>query len=162
VLLAAAGIAGTQLLGWWWADAVATILIGILLGIVAIFLGRQNRTYLIDRAVSADVQSRILRIIRGHDDVRKILGVRTRIVGAGQLSFTADVEFDGEVISERVLDRMNLKSTFEKLESPEDLDRLLDEHARIVVDELGNEVDRIEAAVRDQFPGAAFIQIEVD
>ncbi len=78
------------------------------------------------------------------------------------MSFNADVEFDGKVISDRLQQRMDLASALRDLKTPEDLDRLLDEHARRVVDELGEEIDRIEADVRAQVPGAAFIQLEID
>ena len=162
VMLAAAGIAADQWLGWWWADPVAAILIGILLGAVAVFLGVQNRSYLLDRAVSADVQARVLGLLRQQGSVKSVLGVKTRIVGADVFSFNADVEFDGKIISDRVANRMQVKEAFERLKTPEDLDRLLDEHARVVVDELGQEVDRIEQRVRNQVPGARFIQLEVD
>ena len=163
VALAALGIMATHYLGIAWADAAATIIIGLLMGFIALFLVRQNRTYLIDRAVGADVQRRILDIIRGrHPSVENIFEIKTRVVGAGIMSFTAEIEFDGAILSERVVKRLDLREELAKLETPEDLDRLLDEHARIVVDELGNEIDRIEEAVREQIPGATFIALEVD
>lgn len=163
VLLAAAGIAASELLGWHWADPVAAILIGLLLGFIAIFLGAQNRGYLLDRALSADVQARILATIRSSgQSVRGIFDIRTRLVGADLYAFNADLEFDGKVISDRVLARVDVNQAFKDLKTPEDLDRLLDEHARVVVDELGNEIDRIEDAVKSQVPGARFIFLEVE
>lgn len=163
VILAALGITASELLGWHWADPVAAILIGILLGAIALFLGMQNRRYLLDRAVSADVQARILAAIRtSGSSVRNVFEVKTRVIGAEMFTFNADIEFDGTVISERVLARTDVKAAFDSLKTPEDLDRLLDAHAKVVVDELGNEVDRIEEAVRSQVPGARFIRIEVD
>lgn len=163
VILAAVGIGAADLFGWHWADPVAAILIGVLLGIIALFLGAQNRGYLLDRALSADVQARILATIKSSgQSVRGIFDVRTRLVGADLYAFNADLEFDGKVISDRVQERMDVDKAFEELKSPEDLDRLLDEHARVVVDELGNEVDRIEDAVKDQVPGASFIFLEVE
>jgi zinc transporter 9 len=162
IILAFAGIYATHTLGIVWADAAATIAIGVLLGVIAIFLGRQNRTYLIDRAISGDVQNKILTIIRSHKAVDGIFDVKSRIIGAGQMSFTADIEFDGKDISDKVQERMDLKKEFDALKSPEDLDRLLDNHARVVVDELGNEIDRIENELKTQIPGASFIQLEVD
>lgn len=162
VIFAMIGIFMSSVLHIWWADAAAAITIGLLLGVVALFLGAQNRAYLLDRAVSADVQARVLGVIRKEHSVAKVLDVKSRVVSANLFSFNADVEFDGKVLSERVMKRMNLSEAFDKLKSPEDLDRLLDEHARIVVDELGEEVDRIEKKVREQIPGAKFIQLEVD
>ncbi len=163
VLLAAAGIAASEFLGWHWADPVAAILIGLLLGFIALFLGAQNRGYLLDRALSADVQARILATIRrSGSSVKDIFDVRTRIVGADLYAFNADIEFDGKVISDRVQERSDVNQAFAALKTPEDLDRLLDEHARIVVEELGNEIDRIEEAVKAQVPAAKFIFLEVE
>ena len=163
VILAAIGIGLSHAFGWHWADPAAAILIGILLGVVAIFLGAQNRGYLLDRALSADVQARVLGIIRQSGrSVKGIFDIRTRIVGANLFAFNADLEFDGKVISDRVQERMDVKQAFEDLKTPEDLDRLLAEHARVVVEELGNEVDRIEEAVKKQVPAAKFIFLEVE
>ena len=162
ILLAFIGIYGTHSLGIPWADAAATILIGVLLGAIAVFLGYQNRAYLIDRSISHDVQQKILNIIRSHNTVDGVFDVKSRIIGAGQLSFTADVEFDGKDISDKVQQRMDLEQEFKNLKSAEDLDRLLDNHARVVVDELGHEIDRIEKQLKEQVPGASFIQLEVD
>lgn len=162
VIFAMVGIFMSTALHIWWADAVAAITIGVLLGVVAIFLGAQNRAYLLDRAISADVQSRILGLIRKEHSVAKVLEVKSRVVSSNLFSFNADIEFDGAVLSERVMKRMNVEEAFEELKSPEDLDRLLDAHAKVVVDELGEEIDRIERNVRDQVPGARFIQLEVD
>lgn len=162
VIFAMIGIFMSTALHIWWADAAAAITIGVLLGVVALFLGAQNRAYLLDRAISADVQARVLGVIRKEHSVAKVLDVKSRVVSANLFSFNADIEFDGAVLSERVMKRMNVDEAFEKLKGPEDLDRLLDEHARVVVDELGEEVDRIEKKVRDQIPGAKFIQLEVD
>jgi zinc transporter 9 len=168
VLLAMAGIGLSTWLHLTWVDAVAAILIGLLLGGVAVFLGAINRTYLLDRAVSADVQARVLAALRRRapDDaqatVRDVLDVKTRVIGRDVFSFTAQVELDGRALSERVLDRMQVEKAFASLQSPADLDRLLDQHAHVVVEEVGHEIDRIEKEVRNQVPGAKFIQLEVE
>lgn len=163
VMLAAAGIAASEFLGWHWADPAAAIAIGVLLGIIAMFLGAQNRSYLLDRAVSADVQARVLATIRDSSkSVERVADIKTRIVGADLFSFTADIEFDGKVLSDRIQQRLDVKKLYEELKNSEDLDKLMDQHAYLVIDELGREVDRIEAAVRAQVPGAGFIQLEPD
>lgn len=164
VIMAGIGIGLSNALHAPWIDAVTAILIGLLLGAIALFLGAVNRAYLLDRAVSADVQARVLAAMRGvsKGSVADFASIKTRVVGQDLFSFSADVEFDGRVISDRVQKRMNLEASFEGLGSAEDLNRLLDEHARVVVEELGHEVDRIEKEVRAQVPGARFIQLEVD
>jgi len=164
VIMAAVGIALSEALHLPWIDAVTAISIGLLLGAIALFLGAVNRAYLLDRAVSADVQARILASMRkvSQGSVSSVAEIKSRVVGENVFSFSADIEFDGAIISDRVVRRMDLRSALSTLKSPEDLDRLLDEHARVVVEELGNEVDRIEKEVRAQVPGARFIQLEVD
>lgn len=163
VVLAALGIAAYTFFGWWWADGAAAIAIGLLLGFVALFLGKQNRTYLLDAAISSDAQAKCLAIIReSGKSVKDIFRVHTRVIGADQFALKADVEFDGAKLSDRILSRTQVEEAFKNLKTPEDLDKLLDEHARVVVEELGNEVDRIEKALVEAVPGAKFIQLEPD
>ena len=162
VLFAMLGIFLSTVFDIWWADPAAAILIGVLLGGVALFLGAQNRAYLLDRAVSADIQRRILGILSAQSSISKVLEVKTRVVSADDFSLAADIEFDGKVLSDRLLNRRDVEKAYAELKSPEDLDRLLDDHARVVVEELGNEVDRIEKLVRDQVPAARYIQLETD
>lgn len=164
VVFAAIGIFATQYLHLLWADAAATIAIGLLLGAVAIFLAKQNRDYLLDRSVGSATERQILDVIKSvtGSSLRSIYDVKTRILGDGHFKFNADVVFDGKVLSDRVQERMNIEEAYGKLTNAADLDKLLDEHARVVVEEIGREIDRIERAVQEEFPGAALIEIEVD
>ena len=47
-------------------------------------------------------------------------------------------------------------------QSPEELERFLVEFGGQVIDQLGDEVDRVEQEVTKQFPEAAFVDLEAD
>lgn len=162
VLTAGAGIAASHFLGWVWADSVAAILIGVLLGAVAIYLGIQNRSYLLDRAVNIEVQARLLSAIQNTGNVTQIAQIKTRVLGADRFAVSAEIDLDGQRISERLQEGMKLDDELAKLKTVDDLDRLLDLYAVRVVDALGEEINRIEAEIQAQVPAAHFIQLEID
>ena len=65
LVVALAGIAASHLLGWPAGDAVASIVIGIILGLVAAFMSIETKGLLIGEAVSPQVSDAITKIIRG-------------------------------------------------------------------------------------------------
>lgn len=160
VLLAFGGIVLSRVTGdprW---DALASILIGLLLGAIAIWLIARNRHLLVGPAVPPDVRERIRAVLAAHPAVEKVAMLRTRVLDADTYRVAAEVEFAGEAIAASLEDR--LRDAWPGISDYESFRRFAAEYADDVVERLGDEVDALEAAIRDEVPRARWLDVEAD
>ncbi|MEY1672776.1 cation diffusion facilitator family transporter [Gordonia sp. ABKF26] len=77
-------------------DAIGSILVGVLLGIVAIVLINQNRRFLLGQAVDDAVQRRVLRDLLAHSNIDRVTYLHVEYTGPVQLFLVAAVDFAGD------------------------------------------------------------------
>lgn len=96
IVLAAAGIGLHQLTGdpvW---DALASIAIGVLLAVVAVFLMRRNMAYLLGEGLGPQLQARVLRSLLAHPQIERITYLHVEYVGPQRLFVVAAVDLVGD------------------------------------------------------------------
>lgn len=94
--LAGGGIALHQVTGdpvW---DALASIAIGLLLGVVAVFLMRRNMAYLLGVGLTPALQSRVLEHVLEHPQVERVTSLHVEYVGPRRLFVVAAVDLVGD------------------------------------------------------------------
>jgi cation diffusion facilitator family transporter len=96
LLLAAGGIGLHQLTGRHEFDAAASILIGLLLAGVAVFLMRRNMDYLLGEAQGPEVRDQVLQRILDHPDVDRVTYLHVEFVGPQRLFVVAAVDLTGD------------------------------------------------------------------
>ncbi|WP_277554405.1 cation diffusion facilitator family transporter [Halobaculum limi] len=75
-------------------DAIASVVIGLLLMGFAVALAWENKRLILGESLPADVEASLREAITTHDGVAHIDGFRTVFVGPGEVLVTADVSFD--------------------------------------------------------------------
>ena len=94
VVLAALGLGVDQLTGGHVGDAVASLLIGVLLVGVAYVLGRQNQELLIGQAVTQDLLDGIHREVAGSPGIREVVQLLTMQLAPDEVLLAARVAVD--------------------------------------------------------------------
>ncbi len=94
-VLAAAGISLHQVTGSAVPDAVAALLIGVLLGVVALDLARRNRDFLIGREATPPTRARVADLITRQSGVARLGELLVMYVGPRQLWVLARVDVHG-------------------------------------------------------------------
>lgn len=94
LLLAAGGLGLDELLDSQRYDAIASLLIGLLLIGVAFILGAQNRALLVGRAADPELVSAFTDEIRGTEGIREVLQVMTMHLGADSILVAARVDVE--------------------------------------------------------------------
>ncbi len=97
LVLALAGVALADLTGNARFDAVGSVGIGLLLGVIAVTLVIEMKSLLIGEAASAAVVDQIRGTIEGNDSVRRVIHMRTQHLGPDELLVAAKLELDGDL-----------------------------------------------------------------
>lgn len=111
IALAAGGIGLHQATGdpvW---DAVASIAIGLLLGVVAIFLMRRNMDYLIGEGTSPAIRDRVLVALLEHPEVERCTYLHIEYVGPQRLFVVAAVDLVGDDTEDHLAVRLRRVET---------------------------------------------------
>jgi cation diffusion facilitator family transporter len=96
VVIAAAGLGLHQLTGSPVPDAVGSILIGLLLGVVAVVLINRNRRYLIGQEADPEVRAAAIRALLDAPEVARVTYLRLEVVGPRMLFVVGDVDLTGD------------------------------------------------------------------
>ena len=96
ILIAAGGVALHQVTGSAVPDAVGSILVGVLLAAVAVFLIDRNRRFLVGEPVRPEVRARALRHLLDRRDIDRVTYLHLEYVGPGRMYLVAAVDMVGD------------------------------------------------------------------
>ena len=163
VVLAAASIGLFILTGnpiW---DAIGSIIIGLLLGAVAIFLVLKNRKALIGQNAPSELSAGVMSVLENNPAVEAVHDAKATIMSADSFRFKAEIDFDGKAIAKAWLDNQNINEIFQQTsKNPDALQTFLETYGEHICDALGDEIDRIETEIRAAVPAAKHVDLEAD
>eukprot|EP00301_Raphidiophrys_heterophryoidea_P022683 c6785_g1_i1.p1 GENE.c6785_g1_i1~~c6785_g1_i1.p1 ORF type:complete len:406 (-),score=99.14 c6785_g1_i1:164-1309(-) len=144
-------------------DSIGSILIGLLLGFVAVFLIRKNIVLLTGVSPNEHQLKAFEDVLKNNPLVKKVVDFRGEMLGTGVCRLKADIDFDGTELGKRYLKSVDIQEIHQRVKtSPEELHKFLVEYAEKIMDYLGVVVDDLEAEVRMNVPGTLFIDIEAE
>jgi zinc transporter 9 len=135
-------------------DSIASIVVGVLLGVVAVILVLENRALLLGRAVPPEVEQRFREIVNARPGVREVHDVKTEQLTPEVFRFKAEVRFEGSVLRGRLASVVN--------RAPKIDDATVTELAQTAIEFLCDEIDAIEREVRAAIPEARYIDLVID
>jgi cation diffusion facilitator family transporter len=106
LVIAAAGLAAHQLTGSPVPDAAGSILVGVLLGVVAIILINRNLRFLVGQEADPRVRAATLQALMAAPEVARVTYLRLEIVGPRMVSVIGDVDLTGDDTESHVAVRL--------------------------------------------------------
>lgn len=106
LLIAGLGLLAHQLTGSPVPDALGSILVGLLLGVVAVVLINRNRRFLVGEMVGPEIRSAVLERILSLPEVDRVTALRVEVVGPRMLSIVGDVDLSGDDAEHHVAIRL--------------------------------------------------------
>jgi cation diffusion facilitator family transporter len=119
--IAAIGIALHQMTGHAAYDAVASIAIGVLLAVVAVFLMRRNMEFLLGEGLRPEMRDELLRRLLEHPEIDRITYLHVEFVGPQRFFVVAAVDLVGDDTESRLAVRLR------KVESDIETDDLIED-----------------------------------
>lgn len=145
-------------------DAIGSLLVGGLLGVVATFIIYTNVAALIGRSISQENLDKINAELEADIMVRAIHDVKGIDMGNNLVRYKAELDFDGRELTRSYLDKHDLQAMLEEVKNMKNIDELetfLLKHGENIVDMLGGEIDRIELKLKKNHPEIRHCDLEV-
>ncbi len=146
-------------------DALASILIGLLLGLVAIFLIRRNKSMLTGQSLQPHHRALADQVLADDPVVESFQDVKTTVLGPQTFRFKAEVDFDGRMVARRYLESLSEseRQEFQRALGDEaGRQAALEDFGEHLVTALAMEIDRIEEKMRDKLPELRHVDLEAD
>ncbi|KAE8735645.1 Metal tolerance protein C4 [Hibiscus syriacus] len=164
--IAAASLVAVKTTGNAIYDPIGSIIVGNLLGMVAIFLIQRNRHALIGRAIDDHDMQKVLHFLKNDPVVDALYDCKSEVIGPGFFRFKAEIDFNGVVVVQNYLDRTGREEWARQFrESAKEKDdsallKIMSNYGEEVVTALGSEVDRLEKEIQELVPGIRHVDIE--
>lgn len=104
--IAAAAMALHEVTGDAVYDAIGSILVGVLLAVIAIFLIKRNSEFLLGKPVMGRTRNRILAMMVAHPDIERITYLHVEYVGPEQFYLVAAVDLTGDDLEHDLATRL--------------------------------------------------------
>jgi cation diffusion facilitator family transporter len=121
ILIAVTGVALHEVTGSAVPDAIGSILVGLLLGLVALVLIDRNRRFLVGENVRPEVRTEVLRRLLERPDVDRVTYLHLEFIGPSRLYLVAAVDMAGDDVEHHLAVRLR------GLERQLELDDLIEE-----------------------------------
>ncbi len=158
VVIAFTGIALSRHLNSPFPDAIASIVIGGLLGFMAIVLALANGRILMGASMGQDREQEIREYLEALPAIERVTSLKTAVMAPGAVRLAAEIEFHGSTF----IDRHMIERDAERIREGEDPTPVLFDTAERMVRVMGREINRLEAQIRQQFPEITYIDLEVN
>lgn len=158
VLIAILGIALSRHYNSPLPDAIASTVIGCLLGVMAVVLALANGRILMGASMSEDREQEIREYLEALPAIERVTSLKTAVMSPGAVRLAAEIEFHGSTF----IDRHMIERDAERIREGEDPTPVLFDTAERMVRVMGREINRLEAQIRQQFPEITYIDLEVN
>jgi cation diffusion facilitator family transporter len=106
LVIAAAGLGLHELTGSPTPDAIGSILVGVLLGVVALVLINRNRRFLVGQEADPRVRAAVIQQLLEQPEVARVTYLRLEVVGPRLVSVVGDVDLTGDETESHVAYRL--------------------------------------------------------
>lgn len=144
-------------------DSVGSIVIGVLLGAMAIILININRSFLMRKSIPEETEERVIEILENDPAIEKVLDFKSVVIDVGIYHVKCEVEINGSALMRKMYRENALKAEFEKIDSEyNEFLRFCVDYADRVPRMIGTRIDEVEKRIKDEIPEVRHIDIEVN
>lgn len=158
VVIAFGATALTQITGKVYWDATGSIIVGIILGGIAIFLIRENLRYLIEKASPEELQQEVKEVVGSLPLVEDIKDIRMIVLTPDSHRIRAEVEINGYLLVKEMEE--SLRDDFKEIHNYSDFLQFCASFANRVTRTIGAKIDEMEEKVQEEITYSKNIDIK--
>ncbi len=162
VFIAAFSLIMVEVTGQPYWDSYGSILIGVLLGVVAVSLMNINREYLLGRAIPKHIRKKIYTILSNQPVVDEVHDFKTIMITTDGYRVKAEIEINGHYLAKKIFESRDFKVEYEDIHDYHDFIEFCTGFSDEVTRTLGKEIDLLEEKIEDEVPTVQHIDIETN
>jgi len=144
-------------------DALGSVIIGVLLGFVAIVLILKNRSYLIGRAMPSHLRKEIVKMMEVDPMIEKVIDFKSTTLDVGIYRIKCEVEFNGNYLVKEIFNKDELREEYEEIRNDfEEFKKFYVDYADRIPRLVGRKIDEIETRIKSKYQGVKYIDIEIN
>ncbi len=144
-------------------DSVGGIIVGLILGFLAVILIIKNHQYIIGKSINEKVQEEILELLLKDPCVEKIIEFKSVAVDIGKYRIFTTVEWNGSPLYEEIYEAGDLREEFEEIKDDfKEFTKLMFKTTDRIPRLVGTHIDKIEKKIMEKFPEVVYVDIEIN
>ena len=160
VIIALASILLFQLTNNFYWDAIGSIIIGVMLGFMAITLIIKNRNFLIEKSIPEEIKEKIIKLLEAEPSIEKVIDFKSSILDIGKYRIKCEIEFNGSALMKEWMKKKFLREEYELIkDNYEEFLKFCVDYMDRVPRLVGNKINEIEKKIQEEVPEIVHIDI---
>ncbi|HEY5588658.1 MAG TPA: hypothetical protein VIK86_06860, partial [Candidatus Paceibacterota bacterium] len=144
-------------------DSIGGIIVGLILGFLAVLLIVKNHQYIIGKSLDEDVTEEIIEFLLEDPCIENISEFKSVAVDINKYRIYTTVEWNGSPLYEEIYEAGDLKEEFNNIKDDfQEFAKLMFKTTDRIPRLVGNHIDKIEKKIREKFPQVAYVDIEIN
>lgn len=144
-------------------DAIGGVIVGVILGFLAIILIIKNHKYIIGKPLSKEVTESIIEELNNDPCIENVVEFKSVAVDIGKYRIFATVEWNGSPLYEEIYEAGDLKEEFDSVKDDfKEFAKLMFKTTDRIPRLVGNHINTIEKNIIEKFPQIAYVDIEIN
>ncbi|MEI7688643.1 MAG: cation diffusion facilitator family transporter [Candidatus Nomurabacteria bacterium] len=144
-------------------DSIGGILVGLILGFLAVLLILKNHQYIIGKSLSEETTEEITELLLADPCIENISEFKSVAVDINKYRIYTTVEWNGTPLYEEIYDAGDLKEEFDKIKNSfKEFTKLMFKTTDRIPRLVGTRIDEIEKRIKEKFPEIAYVDIEIN
>ena len=144
-------------------DSIGGIIVGAMLGFLAVVLIKKNHHYLIGKSIKEETKEEIIESLQEDPCIETILEFKSVAVDIGKYRIYVSVEWNGTPLYQEIYEAGDLKEEFEFIkEDFQEFAKLMFKTTDRIPRLLGSHIDQIEKKIKAKFPEVLYVDIEIN
>jgi zinc transporter 9 len=144
-------------------DGIGGIIVGLILGFLAVLLIVKNHHYIIGKSLDEKVTEEIIELLLKDPCIEHISEFKSVAVDINKYRIYTTVEWNGSPLYEEIYDTGDLKEEFDNIKNNfGEFTKLMFKTTDRIPRLVGNHIDKIEKKIKDKFPQIAYVDIEIN
>jgi zinc transporter 9 len=144
-------------------DSIGGIIVGCILGFLAILLIVKNHGYIIGKSLDEKVTKEIIKFLIKDPCIENVTEFKSVAVDIHKYRIYATVEWNGSPLYEEIYETGDLKEEFDNIKSDfGEFTKLMFKTTDRIPRLVGSHIDKIEKKIIKKFPQIAYVDIEIN